>query len=338
MKKHLPLFLLILSVLVSGCKPSENADSGKKSNHKLPAVPSEIRFTKMDMEGVEAIAIMKTVNGKPLTKAGDAPVDRVCVIDSEGNVELASFDLYADVEDTTWRKVVKSITLVPRSLSPITGNYLHLDDVEAVCEWTEPEEEEEAHEVTIVMGDPADSVSVAENVVITDRQYIIDMVTPIINSLHGGYILRLSDGALFRSQYELLPHEYTEIRESSDGKKIAIVLDGVVILSDEGNHLDFIHTDFNFADGQPWGFFRLDDDTMVFLPSDNAQSSLEGVWSFDFTLTPYYLDYSDEFKSFLSGYSWKSSMCLSGGRGGYLLYTSGKTFTLYRIKKRCGHP
>ena len=136
MKKHLSLFLLTLSVLVFSCKPSENTDSTKKNKHVLPAVPSETRFTKMDMEGVEAIAIMKTVNGKPLTKAGDAPVDRVCVIDSVGNVELASFDLYADVEDTTWRKVVKSITLVPRMLSPITSNYLHLDDVEAVS-WTQ---------------------------------------------------------------------------------------------------------------------------------------------------------------------------------------------------------
>lgn len=317
MKKNLSLFFLIMSILVFGCKSHE-----LDNKRDLPVVPSEIRFTSMDMTDVKAIAIMKTVDGKVATKAGGEPVDRLCVVDKYGNVELASFNLYVDVSDDTWRKVVKTLTLVPRELTPLSDNYLHLDDVSADVEWVNQTTVNVADSVATIL--PSDS----------EIQYIIDQLYPVLDNLRGGYILRLSDGALFRSPYETISPSFLNgitTRASSDGRSIIFAeASRLIVMSDAGDVLNFRELPlerFNStvdSGGAPIPYL-LSDGSFLLIPYGIGgwfNSEATGVWSFDLDLNPYFLDYaSSQVKAAIKGLGMNGRLCIRGKNEDYVLAT-----------------
>lgn len=325
MKKHLFLFLLMLSVLLSGCKHSDDTNSLKIK---------DMKFVSMDLKGVRAMAVMKTLNGRTLTRAGEAPVDRLCVVDEDGNIKIASLVFEIDANNGSWRSIIKSIYLVPERIVPISNHYVFFESCSAECEI-----QEGATEASIV------SLGITplylENGSLVYRAY----------SMEGGYLLRLSDGALFRSPVTYLEKQFRVLR---DGRMVLLAGEGIgmIFLSDKGDKIDvsslplqeLLYNEGNVPLVED--FFRLSDGTIFFLTciepyfwENYSRREIEergldytGAWSFNDDLKPYFLDFSDDLKLALRS----NHLSVNAGFEDYLLtsvYNRGTTFSLFKLKK-----
>ena len=314
MKKHLSLFLLTLSVLVFSCKHSDDANSLKIK---------DMKFVSMDLTGVRAMAVMKTLNGQALTRAGEAPVDRLCVVDEEGNIKIASLVFEIDANNSSWRNIIKSIYLIPRQIVPISDNYVLFEDCSAECEIQEGAEESSIVSLGI-------TPLYLENGSLVYRAY----------SMEGGYILRLSDGALFRSPASPWGKLFRVLR---DGRIALLTGEEMFFISDKGDKIDVSSLSLHellYNDSNSFfieNLFRLSDGTIFILSHpDNSEISedYKGAWSFNDDLKPYFLDFSDDFKSALR--SSPSHLSVDAGFEDYLLtatYYTKTTFSLYKLKK-----
>lgn len=315
MKKHLSLFLLMLSVLLSGCKHSDDTNSLKIK---------DMKFISMDLTGVQAMAVMKTLNGQALTRAGETPVDRLCVVDEEGNIKIASLVFEIDANNSSWRNIIKSIYLVPQQIVPVSDNYVLFEDCSAECEI-----QEGATEASIV------SLGITPLLENGSWKYLA-------YSMGGGYLLRLSDGALFRAPVSPWGKLFRVLR---DGRIALLTGEEMFFISDEGDKIDVSSLSLHellYNDGNSFfieNLFRLSDGTIFILShphNSEISEDYKGAWSFNDDLKPYFLDFSDDFKLALRSSPITSHLSVDAGFEDYLLtatYYTKTTFSLYKLKK-----
>ena len=268
---------IFISICSAGCQKSEM--------QVLRSLPSEVKFTHIDLAGASSLAVMQTVDGKAITKSHGEREYRLCVLNEEGKARIASISLHTvgNESNKAWMKIKRSLTLVPEKIVPMSADYLHLDDVRAVHKENLSE--------------------------ITDGAAEYTAISEYLQKLGGGYILRLSDGALFKSP---LPNIGLEgqagshrrfIQSAPDGKTFVATHPSMgldlqnplyfpVIISDQGSAMRVTSSTSDIL-GQ------ILYETMVWAPENqrfvvfNHYNTETGAWSFDHNLKPFFLDYSE---------------------------------------------
>ena len=281
------ILIICISLFFAGCQKSEM--------QVLKSLPSEVKFTNIDLTGARSLAVMQTRNGKVVTRSYGNPDYRLCVLDAEGQAKIASLTLKTagDESNSAWKKIKKSLTLVPEKIVPISDDYLHLDGVMAV-------HDENLSEITY---------GAAE----------YEAISGYLSRLGGGYILRLSDGALFKSP---LPNigmsdsklEYKRhFQVTPDGKTFVGVHPSMgldlqnplyfpVVISDQGSSLKITSNSTDML-GQ------ILNETFVWVPDNemfvvfNNYATKAGAWSFDMNLKPRFLDYTESLSELIGRYN-----------------------------------
>ena len=286
--------------------------SGCQKSYKLfhGALPSSVKVKKLDMTNAAALTVMPySAAVKGQTKAGeDEYDDRLFIVDTDGNTKLASFTIdESDYENTIWKEIRKTLTLVPTDILPLSQEILLLNDVRPVHDY--PNWEKDA------MGNEE-----------------INKINILLWSLGDSYLLRVSDGALFKSpigvdkvnnsqrlsqvvkvtadgkNFILNPGKYTEIRgyhfklyEGNGGEEHL----SPWIISDKGDRFELKYPSENIQDnwGEILGLIVTKDNRIIELGRG------KGVWSYDLELNPLYLDYSQELQEFVG--SWHGDMSCS---------------------------
>ena len=170
MKRLLIALAAAVSFLAQGCQVASFIAHG--------TVPDSVQVKRLDnMSGARGLAVMAVGTGVQ-TRAGEEAQDRLCIIDKDGQTVLASFTF----EDSSggsslWKKIRETLTLVPNEIIPLTDKYLYLQGTEPSYDYVNWRK---------------DALSRQEEIAIDD----------LLGSLAGDYILRTSDGALFRSPLE----------------------------------------------------------------------------------------------------------------------------------------
>ena len=270
------ILIICISLFFAGCQKSEM--------QVLKSLPSEVKFTNIDLTGAHSLAVMQTKDGKVVTRSYGNPDYRLCVLDAEGQAKIASLTLKTagDESNSAWKKIKKSQTLVPGGIVPISKDYLHLDGVMAV-------HDENLSEITY---------GAAE----------YEAISGYLSRLGGGYILRLSDGALFKSPIPYISMDKSSVRRNiqvtSDGKTFIAVNpnNGIdfqnpvyspILISDQGASLKVISSPSEIL-----GMYA--DNIIVWAPENhrfvvfNNYNTQMGAWSFDSNLQPLFLDYSPQ--------------------------------------------
>ena len=281
------ILITAISLFCIGCQKSEM--------QVLRSLPSEVRFTNVDLTGAHSLAVMQTKDGKVVTRSYSQPDYRLCIMDAEGKAKIASLTLrtVGNESNSAWKKIKQSLTLVPGAITPISSDYLHLDDVVAV-------HKENLSEITY---------GAAEYTTIQD----------FLGKLGGGYILRLSDGALFKSPfpsigvYESMSGHKRYFQVTPDGKTIVGVHPSMgldlqnplyfpVVISDMGSSLKITSNSTDML-GQILHEARVwvpDEERFVVF---NSYATKTGAWSFDMNLQPRFLDYSETLSALLGEYN-----------------------------------
>ena len=282
--KRLFYILISISICVASCQKSEM--------QVLRSLPSEVSFTHIDLTGARSLAVMQTVGGEVVTKSHGGTAYRLCVLDEEGQAKIASISLktVGNESNKAWKKIKQSLTLVPQKIVPISADYLHLDDVMAVHNENLAEITDGAGEYTAING--------------------------YLQKLGGGYILRISDGALFKSPLPYVsvtdlpgaPRRF--IQPAPDGKTFVAIHPSMgldlqnplyfpVIISDQGSAMRITSSPSDFL-GQ------ILDEAMVWAPENQRFVVFDhyhtptGAWSFDHNLKPLFLDYSEKLSSIIA--------------------------------------
>ena len=283
MKKLFFLFLFI-SIVFAGCQKSEM--------QVLRSLPYEVKFTNIDLTGAHSLAVMQTMNGNVVTKSYGEPNYRLCVMDAQGQAKIASISLKTVGNETNkaWKKIKHSLTLVPEKIVPISDDYLHLDEVRAV-------HNENLSEITSGAGE-------------------YTAINEYLQKLGGGYILRLSDGALFKSPIPFINlfgqlgshRQYFQV--TPDGKTFVAINPYIgldlqnplyfpVIISDQGSTMKITSSPSDIL-GQ------ILEKSLVWAPENkkfvvfNHYNTKTGAWSFDDNLNPFFLDYSEKLSSLIN--------------------------------------
>lgn len=277
------ILIIALPLFFAGCQKSET--------QVWNSLPSEVKFTSVDLTGARSLAVMQTIDGEVVTRSVAEPGYRLCIMDEEGKAKIASFTLRisGNESNSAWQKIKKSLTLVPGSITPVSDNYLHLDEVVAV-------HKENLAEITY---------GAAEYTVISE----------FLIKLWGGYILRLSDGALFKSPFpSIAMHDFKSAHKrhfqvTPDGKTIVGVHPSMgldlqnplyfpVVMSDQGSSFKITSNSSDIL-GQ---FLQ---ESRVWVPENerfvvfNPYATKTGAWSFDMNLQPRFLDYSEKLSSLI---------------------------------------
>ena len=289
--------LACVAIALSGCQKAYNLWHG--------SLPSSVKIEKLDLTGAAALAVMPYSGAQNVqTKAGEGEQyeDRLFIVDKDGKTKLASFTINdSRYSNTIWKKIRKTLTIVPVNIIPLSKDFILFGD--ACC----------SHDY---IGWEQDATGQEE----------VDAILDLFISLEGPYILRVSDGALFRSPFSFVLYGKSRhplssiIKTSSDGKKfilspgdwtmrmgysiqprewltigqLAISPIDLVpwILSDEGNRFAFKYLSENLpAGGTVFGFMVTPDDRIVKLGTGTT-----GVWSFDLNLNPLFIDCSQKYQ------------------------------------------
>ncbi len=272
MKRLLIALAAAVSLLAQGCQVASFIAHG--------TVPDSVQVKRLDnMSGARGLAVMAVGTGVQ-TRAGEEAQDRLCIIDKDGQTVLASFTF----EDSSggsslWKKIRETLTLVPNEIYPLTDKYLYLQGTLTSHDYDNWRK---------------DALSGNEERAITD----------LLGSLEGDYILRTSDGALFRSPlewmnpimqagispdfwFQLAPDGKTLVFSGRDvyGKK-GLMLEPYVV-TDEGNKLvsKSLPEDVEMP-GNTRAFCVTEDSRIIHVPMNGAK----GFWSYDLDLKPLYLD------------------------------------------------
>ena len=270
------ILITAISLFCTGCQKSEM--------QVLRSLPSEVRFTNVDLTGAHSLAVMQTMDGKVVTRSYSEPAYRLCVMDAEGKAQIASLTLrtVGNESNSAWQKIKKSLTLVPEKIVPISDDYLHLDGVMAV-------HDENLSEITY---------GAAE----------YEAISGYLSRLWGGYILRISDGALFKSPIPYISMDKSSVRRNiqvtPDGKTFIAVNpnNGIdlqnpvyspILISDQGASLKVISS--------PSVILGMYADNIIVWASENHRfvvfnnyNTQMGAWSFDSNLQPLFFDYSPQ--------------------------------------------
>lgn len=282
--KNIFFIFFSISILLTGCQKSEM--------QVMKSLPSDVSFTHIDLTGARSLAVMQTVGGEVVTKSHVEPAYRLCVLDEEGQAKIASISLKTagNESNKAWKKIKQSLTLVPERIVPISDDYLHLDKVRAV-------HNENLSEITSGAGE-------------------YTAINEYLQKLGGGYILRISDGALFKSPLPYvsvtdLPGAHRRfIQPAPDGKTFVATHPSMgldlqnplyfpVIISDQGSAMRITSSPSDFL-GQ------ILDEAMVWAPENqrfvvfNHYNTQTGAWSFDHNLKPLFLDYSEKLSSIIA--------------------------------------
>lgn len=282
--KNIFFIFFSISILLTGCQKSEM--------QVMKSLPSEVSFTHIDLTGARSLAVMQTVGGEVVTKSHVEPAYRLCVLDEEGQAKIASISLKTagNESNKAWKKIKQSLTLVPEKIVPISDDYLHLDEVRAV-------HNENLSEITSGAGE-------------------YTAINEYLQKLGGGYILRLSDGALFKSPLPCISlngqigshRSYFQV--TPDGKTFVAIHPAMgldlqnplyfpVVISDQGAAMRITSSPSDIL-GQ------ILEETMVWAPENkkfvafNHYNTKTGAWSFDDNLNPFFLDYSEKLSSLIN--------------------------------------
>ena len=282
--KNIFFIFFSISILLTGCQKSEM--------QVMKSLPSEVSFTHIDLTGARSLAVMQTVGGEVVTKSHVEPAYRLCVLDEEGQAKIASISLKTagNESNKAWKKIKQSLNLVPEKIVPISDDDLHLDEVRAV-------HNENLSEITSGAGE-------------------YTAINEYLQKLGGGYILRLSDGALFKSPLPCISlngqigshRSYFQV--TPDGKTFVAIHPAMgldlqnplyfpVVISDQGAAMRITSSPSDIL-GQ------ILEETMVWAPENkkfvafNHYNTKTGAWSFDDNLNPFFLDYSEKLSSLIN--------------------------------------
>ena len=147
------------------------------------SAPSSVKVEKVDLANASALAVMPYTAGESAiqTKAGGEEYgDRLYIVDKDGKTTLASFSFKEDgaSNNKIWKKIRETLTLVPNQIVPLTKDLILLSSVYPVYEYTEWGRDAWGFEET-------------------------DAIDRLLRTLSGPYLLRTSDGALFKSPFDL---------------------------------------------------------------------------------------------------------------------------------------
>ena len=261
------------------------------------------------MTGAAALAVMPYSAAPSVkTRAGEEEYgDRLFIVDRDGNTKLASFTIKdSKYSNTIWKEIRKTLTIVPVSIIPLS-------------------------EDLILFGDSGEATNYIEWQKDASSQEEIDAISDLLISLRGPYILRLSDGALFRSPFVVLTNwepgktpvtslsnvmkpttdsktfviEPFDCLESDPGFSLCsyeifglgrIGLDmplGPWVLSDMGESFEMKHP-LESLNWNVFGFMVTPDNRII------EFQTWRGAFSYDLDLNPMYVDYSPEVQEVFS--------------------------------------
>lgn len=274
---HYTIFFALMMATLMACQKTEE--------QVKDTLPSEIKFTRVDLSGASCLAVMKVDPGQvPSTKTDASPVDRLCILDAQGNAKIAtiSFQTAGDESNKAWQAIKPTLSLVPERITPLSDKYLLLEGVQVVYD----------HDL------------LSEIASGTEHRAILD----ILSTIGYGFILRLSDGALFKSpvwtvtmgHFDLDMSQYLQV--ASNGRSFAIISPNYgqdeehpvyfpVVITDEGSSLKVVSAPSEIVG-------HLDEDAVLWLMQDgrmvvfNSYVTKTGAWSFDKDMNPTFLDYS----------------------------------------------
>jgi hypothetical protein len=254
------------------------------------SIPDSISVTRIDnVAGAKGLAVMQVGSGLMTKADGEGGQNRLCIVGGDGQTELASFsfDEKGLGTNSLWKEIRKTLTLVPNRILKIYDNYLLLMDTcpdYAYTDWHD------------------DALSGKE----------VLAIDALLSSLGGDYLLRISDGALFRSPFnpgehwpmpKELPEGATEwcFQQGPDNTMVyggyfetkSRVLQFLpVIVRDNGNEM--VSTSLPFDDTtspvNSNGYFVTKEGRIFCL--QNGDRTI----SYDLDLKPLYLDYGESFK------------------------------------------
>ena len=276
------------------------------------SAPSSVKVEKVDLANASALAVMPYTAGESAiqTKAGGEEYgDRLYIVDKDGKTTLASFSFKEDgaSNNKIWKKIRETLTLVPNQIVPLTKDLILLSSVNPVYEYTE-------------WGN--DAWGFEES----------DAISHLLRTLSGAYLLRTSDGALFKSPIDLSLKEGTGfgldsfdsfLKFTPDKKNMVCVFGEFEKYRgwDFGVCDDLIEYEYSWQELFPYvitdqgssftvkcpseplvnsftvcGFMLTKDNTIIPLSTQG-----QGTWSFDLGLKPLFIDYTQELINLLSG-------------------------------------
>jgi len=276
------------------------------------SAPSSIKVEKVDLTNASALAVMPYSDGGSTiqTKAGGEEYgDRLFILDKDGKTTLASFSFKEDgaSNNKIWKKIRETLTLVPNQIVPLTKDLILLSSVNPVYEYTE-------------WGN--DAWGFEES----------DAISHLLRTLSGAYLLRTSDGALFKSPIDLSLKEGTGfgldsfdsfLKFTPDKKNMVCVFGEFEKYRgwDFGVCDDLIEYEYSWQELFPYvitdqgssftvkcpseplvnsftvcGFMLTKDNTIIPLSTQGR-----GTWSFDLGLKPLFIDYTQELFNVLNG-------------------------------------
>ena len=263
------------------------------------SAPSSIKVEKVDLTNASALAVMPYSDGESTiqTKAGNEEYgDRLFIVDKDGKTTLASFSFKEDgaSNNKLWKKIRETLTLVPNHIIPLSEELILLGEVYPVYEYTEWY---------------IDAWGSEEH----------DAIERLLMNLSGAYFLRTSDGALFKSPFDL--HSYGSrsfdsflkftpdkkhmvlcYSQNHEGWSYCSYIDGINetlmpwVITDKGNSFELKYPSEPLLD--PYfvcDFMLTKDNTIIPL---SAQG--KGTWSFDLGLKPLFIDYTQELIKLMS--------------------------------------
>ena len=269
------------------------------------SAPSSVKVEKVDLANASALAVMPYTAGESAiqTKAGGEEYgDRLYIVDKDGKTTLASFSFKEDgaSNNKIWKKIRETLTLVPNQIVPLTKDLILLSSVSPVYEYTEWGRDAWGFEET-------------------------DAIDRLLRTLSGPYLLRTSDGALFKSPFDLwddsgnsfdsfdsflkfTPEKkhivlcYSQAAQKYRGWKFGCSIDGInenfmpLVITDKGNSFELKYPSEPLLDTyRVCGFMLTKDNTIIPLSTQG-----QGTWSFDLGLKPLFIDYTQELINLLS--------------------------------------
>ncbi|GEM_PF-4759803 len=269
------------------------------------SAPSSIKVEKVDLTNASALAVMPYSDGESTiqTKAGGEEYDdRLFILDKDGKTTLASFSFKEDgaSNNKIWKMIRETLTLVPYQIVPLTKDLILLSSVHPVYEYTEWRNDAWGFEET-------------------------DAIDRLLQSISGPYLLRTSDGALFKSPFELCDYSgisfnsfdsflkftpdkkhivvcYSPDAQKYLGWEFGCLIDGPddsympVVITDKGNSFELKYPSEPLLDTfRVCGFMLTKDNTIIPLSTQG-----QGTWSFDLGLKPLFIDYTQELINLLS--------------------------------------
>jgi len=285
MKAHIPILIAGI-ILLGSCEKLKTATTD---------FPTSITLQGINISGAEGLAIMnvpkESAQTKASTKADEDMPSRLCIVSKDGT-KIAEFNMKIEgsTNNPVWERIYPTLTYVPQKIIDISSNFILLANVGAYYDQDLLTDEEK------FKGDV--------------RQRLEEP----LSAAEGCYLLRKSSGTLYRCPFYRFPDIYSEkqywkencdFNETSDKKTITYggmicfennSYDGLMLIKDAGSKLESLHTNEQMLGGNySYLFSYLPDDDHCIVFSRNYSN---GAWSFDMNLSPTFVDYSTNLKSF----------------------------------------